>query len=389
MRRLSKVEESLYWLRQGNMETIKKLTKARAGLVLSAPFFASISLHLKLKEDQECETAYTDSVVLGYNPEFIDKLSNAELKAVICHEVLHIAMLHPFRRRSRDPFLWNVAADFAINAIVRNAGFTLPEGALINEKYKGMEAEVIYSQLPKQLQLPSNSAMIGDVKDYEQDKGDANSNTPSQQEQNWKITLTGAAQIAKAQGKLPSGLDRMIQEILQPKLPWREILSRFITENAKNDYTWTQPNKRYLYSGLYLPGLNVPTLGTIAVIIDTSGSISQKELDIFASELLSILTIYPGTEIKVIYVDTKVAATETVDIYDFQLHAKGGGGTDFKPGFEYIEKEALMPSCVIYFTDGWCSSFPEAPDYPTLWVLKDKANFKPPFGEVVNLEQRN
>jgi len=368
--------------------TIKKITKARAGLVLSSPFFASLALQLKLKKDNNCQTAYTDSVVLGYNPEFIDKLSNAELKAVICHEVLHIAMLHPFRRRSRDPFLWNVAADFAINAIVRDAGFTLPEGALINEKYKGMEAEVIYSQLPKQLQLPSNSVMIGDVKDYEQDKGDANSNTPSQQEQNWKITLTSVAQIAKSQGKLPAGLDRMIQEILQPKLPWREILSRFITENAKNDYTWTVPNKRYLYSGLYLPGLNVPALGTIAVIIDTSGSISQKELDIFASELLSILTIYPGTEIKVIYVDTKVASTETVNIYDFQLHAKGGGGTDFKPGFEYIEEEAIMPSCVIYFTDGWCDSFPSAPEYPTLWVLTDKVNFKPPFGEVINMEQR-
>ena len=370
------------------METIKKLTKARAGLVLSAPFFASLALQLKLKEDNNCQTAYTDSVVLGYNPEFIDKLSNVELKAVICHEVLHIAMLHPFRRNSRDPFMWNVACDYAINQIVKEAGFNLPEGALIDDKYKGLEAEVIYSQLPKQLQLPSNSVMIGDVKDYKQDKGDANSNTPSQQEQNWKITLTSAATISKAQGKLPAGLDRMIQEILQPKLPWREILSRFITENAKNDYTWTQPNKRYLYSGLYLPGLNVPTLGTIAVIIDTSGSISQKELDIFASELLSILTIYPGTEIKVIYVDTKVSATEMIDIYDFQLHAKGGGGTDFKPGFEYIEKEALMPSCVIYFTDGWCSSFPKDPDYPTLWVSTDRTNFKPSFGEVIFMEQR-
>jgi len=368
------------------METIKKLTKARAGLVLSAPFFASISLHLKLKEDLECKTAYTDSVVLGYNPDFIDKLSNAELKAVICHEVLHIAMLHPFRRNGRDQLRWNIACDYAINPIVKDAGFSLPTGALLDDRFKCLEAEVIYNMLPKQ--LPASINLIGEVRDYKQNKQDKNSSTAKQQEKNWKITLTGAAQIAKSQGKLPAGLDRMIQEILQPKLPWREILSRFITENAKNDYTWTVPNKRYLYSGLYLPGLNVPALGTIAVIIDTSGSISQKELDIFASELLSILTIYPGTEIKVIYVDTKVASTETVNIYDFQLHAKGGGGTDFKPGFEYIEEEAIMPSCVIYFTDGWCDSFPSAPEYPTLWVLTDKVNFKPPFGEVINMEQR-
>ncbi|MDA3813535.1 MAG: VWA-like domain-containing protein [Candidatus Cloacimonetes bacterium] len=370
------------------METIKKITKARAGLVLSSPFFASVALHLKLKEDSSnCETAYTDSVVLGYNPEFVNNLTNAELKAVICHEVLHIAMLHPFRRNNRDHLRWNIACDYAINPIVKDAGFSLPAGALLEDRYKGKEAEVIYNMLPKQLPSPIN--MIGEVKDYKQDKQDKNSNTAKQQEKNWKITLTGAAAIAKAQGKLPAGLDRMIQEILQPKLPWREILSRFITENAKNDYTWTQPNKRYLYSGLYLPALNVPTLGTIAIIIDTSGSISQKELDTFASELQAILSIYPGTEIKVIYVDTKVANTETIDIYDFKLHAKGGGGTDFKPGFDYIEQEAILPSCVIYFTDGYCDSFPESPDYPTLWVLTDKANFKPPFGEMIYMEQRD
>ncbi len=369
------------------METTKrKLTKARAGLVLSSPFFASVALQLKLIEDQECATAYTDSVVLGYNPEFVDKLSNAELKGVICHEVLHIAMLHPFRRDNRDAMRWNVACDYAINLIVRDSGFILPEGALLDDRYKGMEAEIIYNRLPKQLATEKN--MIGEVRDYKKDKSDKNSNTKKQQEQNWKITLSGAASIAKAQGKLPAGLDRMIQEILQPKLPWREILSRFITENAKNDFTWTQPNKRYLYSGLYLPSLNTPTLGTIVVIVDTSGSVSQKELDTFASELHSILNIYPETEIKVIYVDTKVAATETIDIYDFKLHAKGGGGTDYKPGFEYIEQDTDMPSCVIYFTDGWCDSFPERPDHPTLWVSTDKAHFKPPFGEVIYMEQR-
>ncbi|MDO9577838.1 MAG: VWA-like domain-containing protein [Candidatus Cloacimonadales bacterium] len=369
-------------------DTEKKLTKARAGLVLSSPFFASIALHMKLKEDQYHPTAYTDSVVLGYNPEFIDKLTNAEIKGVICHEVLHIAMLHPFRRNSRDQFRWNVACDYAINPIVKEAGFSLPEGALLDDKYKGMEAETIYNQLPKQLELPANTVMIGDVKDYTPDKNDPNSPTPQQQEQQWKITLTGAAAVAKAQGKLPAGLDRMIQEVLKPKLPWREILSRFITENARNDYTWTQPNKRYLYSGLYLPALNVPTLGTIAVIIDTSGSIAQKELDTFASELQSIMSIYPGTEINVIYVDTKVAYTETIDIYDFQLHAKGGGGTDFQPGFEYIDKEQIMPACAIYFTDGWCSSFPEVPDFPTLWVVTDRDKFTPPFGEVIHIERR-
>jgi len=378
------------------METNKKLTKARAGLVLSSPFFASIALHLKLLEDKGCPTAYTDSVVLGYNPDYIDKLSLSEVKALICHEVLHIAMLHPFRRNNRHKFKWNAACDYAINPIVKNAGFSLPKGALLDDSYKDMEAEIIYSQLPDPLKLPAASVMLGEVRDYKQDKGQNKSksktrsgnyaNTRAQQEKNWKIAIARATAIAKAQGRLPANLDRKIEEILQPKLPWKEILARFITENARNDYTWKQPNKRYLYAGLYLPGLNVPTLGTIAVIIDTSGSISQNELNIFASELHAILSIYPGTEIKVIYVDTQVANVETIDINDFQLHARGGGGTDFKPGFAYLEKENILPSCVIYFTDGYCNSFPEPPDYPTLWILTDKANFQPSFGEVIRME---
>ena len=366
------------------MDTIKKLTKARAGLVLSAPFFASIALQLKLKEDTECETAYTDSVVLGYNPDFIDKLTNAELKAVICHEVLHIAMLHPFRRNNRDQMRWNIACDYAVNPIVKDSGFSLPEGALSDPKFKDMEAEVIYSMLPDPIKISISIALMGEVRDYKQDKSDSkgtHGNTLPQQLKSCKITIARAAAVAKAQGKLPAGLERMIQETLQPKLPWGEILARFITENARNDYTWKTPNKRYLYSGLYLPGLNVPALGTIAVIIDTSGSVSQKELDTFASELHAILSIYPGTDIKVIYVDTKVANVETIDIYDFQLHAKGGGGTDFRPGFTFIEKEDILPSCVIYFTDGYCDSFPDSPDYPVLWILTGKAGFIPPFGE--------
>ncbi len=374
------------------MDVKPKLTKARAGLVLSAPFFASIALQLKLKKDQSCATAYTDSVVLGYNPQFIDKLSNAELKGLICHEVLHIAMLHPFRKNSREHIRWNAACDYAVNPIVKDSGFSLPEGALSDAKFKDLEAEVIYNQLPKSITIPIAVALMGEVRDYKQDKSDSkgsHGNTLPQQMKNCKITIARAAAVAKAQGKLPAGLERMIQEALQPKLPWREILARFITENTRNDYTWKQPNKRYLYSGLYLPGLNVPTLGTIAVIVDTSGSVSQKELDIFAAELQAILSIYPGTEIKIIYVDSKVANVETIDIYDFQLHAKGGGGTDFRPGFEYVEKEGLMPSCVLYFTDGYCDSFPETPDYPTLWILTNKANFKPPFGEVIYMEQRD
>jgi len=368
------------------MKAKDRIIKARACLVLTSPFFASIALHMKLKEDKDHPTAYTDSVVLGYNPKFIQKLTDAELTAVICHEVLHIAMLHPFRRDDRIFKRWNIACDYAINPIVNRSGYYLPNGVLINAKFNNMEAETIYSLLPENHTISKNQIMMGDVKDYQQ-KSDQKEyiNTKTQQKQNWKIKISNASSIAKAQGKLPAELDRTIKEILLPKLCWQEILARFITENARDDYSWKQPNGRYLYAGLYLPTLRSSELNTIAVIIDTSGSVRQNELDQFAAELQAILSLYPNTEILVIYVDTKVANVETVAINNLELHARGGGGTDFRPGFEYLHKENIEPACIFYFTDGYCNRFPEKPDSPTLWILTTGKKFQPPFGEVIRM----
>lgn len=368
------------------MKALQLLTKARAGLVLSSPFFASIALHLKLKEDLECETAYTDTVVLGYNPEFIERLTLSEVKAIICHEVLHVAMLHAFRKQGRIHKQWNMACDYAINPLILSGQYQLPAGALLDLRYQNLEAEIIYAMLSEEDEPQKDDLMIGDVREYQvQEDKEGYSIPVAQQQQNWKVKIAQAITAAKAAGKIPSGLELVVSEILQPKLCWEEILSRFVTENSRDDYSWKQPNRRYLYAGMYLPGINTPSLGTIAVIIDTSGSINQSELDRFSSELKSILSSYPSTKIEVIYVDSDVVHTETLDIYDFDLHAQGGGGTDFRPGFEYIEAVGIDPSCVLYFTDGYCNSFPPPPDYPTLWIITDYARFNPPFGEVVNI----
>ena len=366
----------------------EKLTIARAGLVLSSPFYASIALQLELVEDKSHPTAYTDSIVLGYNPDYIKTLKNVNLKALICHEVLHIAMLHPFREGPRKHEKWNRACDYAINPIVREAGYTVSSDWLFNDKYKDLEAEVIYNMLPDE---PSKYSFMGEVKKYKQNKEDkANPSyaMPSrQQRKSCKRKIARAASIAKMQGNLPAYLRRLVDDILEAKISWKEILAQFVTENSRNDYSWTQPNKRYLYSGMYLPRLNTPTLGTIVVIIDTSGSICQAELNAFAGELTAVLSAYPGTIIKVIYVDAAVANVDEMDVYDFNLNAKGGGGTDFIPGFEYIEKESLCPSFIIYFTDGYCDSFPEEPDFPVLWALTGKAGFNPPFGNVIYIDK--
>ncbi len=389
------------------MNALQKITKARAGLVLSSPFFASIALRLRLKEDTEQDGVYTDSVVLGYNPARIDSLTVEEVRTIIVHEVLHIALLHPFRRQQRNYRNWQVACDYAINPMVEKAGHRLPEGAIYNSRFEGLDAETIYAMLDQKSQPSSgkdnesdnHGKEIGDVRDYvpndSQDK-DNKADTPEQgydesviqRMQETKIQVSQAAKVAQSQGNMPGFLDRKIKDILNPKLPWQEILARFVTEHSKNDYNWMKPNKRYMYSDIYLPDTDDPKLGFIAVIVDTSGSIRQKQLDVFAAELMSILMSYPSTEIEVIYVDTKVAGTQTINPNELELKAKGGGGTDFRPGYKYIDDNNINPVCVLYFTDGYCFRFPEEePDYPTLWIITSTREFNPPFGEVVSLNQ--
>lgn len=369
------------------MNAKEKISRARSSLVLSSPFFASIALNLKLKEDSQCPTAYTDTVVLGYNPDYIDKLIPAEVKGVICHLVLHIAMQHCFRRKWREQELWDRACDYAINPLLRGADYILPPSALIDQRFAGLEAEAIYELLQDEEKPEDQQSGIGNVRDYQPQSDDPDySNSTAQQLQEQKILVNSALEVARAQGNLPESLKRKIREALEPSLPWQEILSRYLSENSREDYNWKQPNRRYLHAGLYLPENRNPSLGTIAVLIDTSGSIRQRDLDTFAAELRAILSAYPATEIEVIYVDSEVAHTESLDAYSLVLHAKGGGGTDFRPGFANIETEALQPSCALYFTDGLCNSFPdEEPDYPVLWVISSKYPFSPSFGEVLHI----
>lgn len=383
------------------MDAKTLLSKARTALILSSPFFATVALHLELKEDQSCQGAYTDSKVLGYNPLYIRSLQMTELKTLICHLVMHIVLLHPFRRQERDPEIWNLACDYAVNPLLKRGGFYLPNDALIDARFDNLDAEKIYELLlgeqnandqagtrsPSVSGTESGSggnSLMGEVKDYVPDPLTQDVPAP-QQEQDCKILCSQAANAARQQGNLPAYLNRIVTKTLNPQLPWQEILARFITESACNDYNWRTPNKRYLSSGFYLPALRNPSLGTIAVLIDTSMSIRQKELDSFVSELKAILSAYPETQVEVLYVDSEVAGSQSVNVYNLDLEVKGGGGTDYVPGFVYIEQEGLNPVCAIYFTDGYCRSFPEEPDYPVLWVISSRLTFQPPFGEVITI----
>lgn len=370
-----------------NFDAKRKVKQAITNLILDQPFFGALAMRLRVREaNGETKTAATDGTTLVYNPEFIDTLTTSQTTGLFVHEILHAANGHCWRRQGRDPETWNKACDYAINPIVLDAGFYLPPDPCMDEAFRGKSAEAIYDRI-KQTPPPEDGngqnpgdqpgTGWGDVMDNIEP--DANA-----QEAEWKVAVITAAAIAKQQGKLPAGLERLLDEIKHPAVDWRSALRRFVQETAKADYTWRRPNPRYMASGMYLPSMRSEQMPGMVVAVDTSGSIGQQELDQFASEIQSIVDECKPESLTVIYCDAAVKATQVFWPEDLvKLNALGGGGTDFAPVFKKIEEDNIETACLVYLTDMYGSFPKDAPPYPVLWVstshIKDA-----PFGEVLS-----
>lgn len=370
-----------------------KMSKSRAGLILDQPFFGSLALRLSLVEDSTNNpTAMVNGKEIRYNPEFINGLSLEETKGLICHEIMHCANQHHTRRDNREMKRWNVACDYAINPLILGCGMALPKGGLVDSGFADMSAEQIFSKLPDSNpggggeDEGNDPGKCGGVEDLKDGKGNGSESEKSQAEQDWKVAVAQAAQQAKAMGLLPGILERLVSDMIEPVLNWKDLLRRFVDTSAKNDYQWFPPNRRYVHSGLLLPSLRSQELKNITLAMDTSGSITDDDLKAFEAEVRAIVEDYRANA-TVIYCDSMVRKVEQFNEGDpVELHPVGGGGTDFRPPFQHIEESGDSPVCMVYQTDGECNRFPAEPPYPVLWVLTRKnRGFCPPFGEVVTL----
>jgi predicted metal-dependent peptidase len=415
----------------------QKLIKARVRLILGQAFFGTLSLRLKLVPGS-LPTMATDGSRIVYNPAFVDQLKPAELEGTLAHEVLHCALGHQSRRGERDPELWNQAADFAINPILLGNGFTLPAGALIDPALNNLSAEEIYARLlqrrspggeapkqdpgqtsagggmdnglqeaqgtgmpdpkasPRQSQvgektggLPNpesiRSGGFGEVWDATDEQGHpASLAEKRRQEHEWSIAAEQALRSAKACGHEPAGIERPLSESRQSRQDWRAILRDFVAATTPSDYRWSPPNRRYIASGLYLPSVERRGLGEIVIAVDTSGSIGKLELEQFAGEILASSEEARPEAIHVVYCDAAVQSAQQFGPSEpVRLEPKGGGGTDFRPTFEWVAENDIAPVCLIYLTDLCCDSYPEAPEYPVLWVTDSHRTA--PFGETVQI----
>jgi len=414
----------------------KKLAAARTRLILDKPFLGALVMRLPMvaADPAWCQNAATDARKFYYNRNYIKELSLQQVQFVLAHEALHCALSHFARRQHRDKHRWDVACDFAINPLLINDGLIPVPEALHLPQYEGMTAEEIYplvdentDQEPMDQHLYDNERSDDgqsspqnkseDEGDSDKDKG-GDGDQPKDQPQNdrggggsqpdtqpngasrppplteneretlavqWQQRMAGAAQQAMQAGKLGGAMARMVDHLLQPQLPWRMLLARYMTAVARDDYSFMRPSNRREGDAI-LPSLR-STQAELTVTLDTSGSISDKEIQEFISEINAIKG-QVRARLSVLACDAvinekcpwKFEPWEEVRLPDSM---SGGGGTDFRPPFEFVEKQDQQPDLMVYFTDAE-GEFPRnPPPYPVIWLVKGKNPV--PWGQRIQL----
>jgi predicted metal-dependent peptidase len=388
-------------------EVREKLITARVGLLLRASFFGNLATRLKLvNADEWCGTAATDGRHFYYNSRFIQMLRPKEIEFLFGHEVLHCVYDHFGRRGNRDPQLFNIANDFAVNAdlIKHRVGekiTTVP--CLHDPKYDGLSSEEIYDQLYEKADKISLSDLMDKLIDEHLDgEGDADGDGDGDQEgkgrpklsdadrqairDEIKEAMLAAAATADGAGNIPAGVKRLIQDLTEPKMNWRELLRMQLESTIKSDYTWMRASRKGWHMDAVMPGMKLDPMIDIAVALDASGSISETMLKDFLGEVQGIMDSFPAYRIHVVTFDTdaynpaQYNSENLDDICDYEV--KGGGGTDFDCVFNYLKENEIEPKRLVMFTDGYpFGSWGDENYTDTVFILHGTTTIVPPWGQ--------
>jgi len=400
-------------------EVLDKIVVARVGLLLRHPFFGNMATRLKIQScDDWCPTAATDGRHLYYNTQFFNALSEKQIEFVIAHEILHCAFDHLTRREDRQPTLHNIACDYLVNNILVREGIgeKVTQIPIIQDfKYEGWSSEQVYDDLYEnceKINLADLGELLDEHIDWEDDGSDSKQGAKGKGEgkgkdkapkytkeelrkikEEIKEGMMQAAQAAGA-GNVPGEIDRMIKDLTEPKMNWREIIQQQIQSTIKNDYTFSRPSRKGWHVGAVLPGMNFEETIDIAIGFDMSGSIGNDQAKIFLSEVKGIMDQYKDFKIKCWCFDTKVYNEQDFsqdggeELTDYKL--MGGGGTEFMCNWEYMKENDIQPKKFIMFTDGYPWGQWGEEDYcDTVFVIHgyhDK-NFEAPFGVTTHYEE--
>jgi predicted metal-dependent peptidase len=391
-----------------------KLAAARTRLILDKPFLGALVLRLPMVEADPrwCRTTATDARTFYYNRQYIEALSLAQTQFVLAHEALHCGLLHFVRREHRVKHRWDVACDHAVNPLLVADGLRPPPGTLLVDGFEGMTAEEIYPFIKDDTEEETLDQHLydgegggdgggqgerqpegGTGRGLEPERQAAGAPqpeplTPTEREAlsvQWQQRLAGAAQQAMQAGKLGGAMARMVDHLLQPQLPWRMLLARYLSAVGRDDYNFTRPSSRREGPAI-LPSLRSGQVDVV-VVLDTSGSIGREEMEEFLTEV-NALKGQVRARVTLHACDAVLAPDgpwtyEAWEPLELPGALKGGGGTSFVPAFQWIDGWDIPPELVVYFTDAQ-GEFPrQQPRYPVLWLVKGRA--KVPWGQRIQL----
>lgn len=386
-------------------EAHRAIIKARAQLLLREPFFGTLAMMLKLVEvpdDQSghmlCPTMAVDGKSMFFCPGFVLKLSETQLMGVVAHEVMHCAYGHITRRGWRDPILWNVAGDFRINYDLLECGFELPDDKLHDSKYDGTwGTEDIFEDIKKMTKAKQKKlgqqGQFGTVIDAptNEAKGANAQQITDALAKAWDMNVRMAAAVAKKHaGKMPGSIARLIEELDDPKIPWRTLLNNFIDQSMVKESSWRVPNRRFVAQNIYLPGKVSDAINHLVMAIDVSGSISNDLMKAMVGEGAGALDMRVTDRLTIIYADDGVRHVDQYEAGEaVTCQTPGGGGTDFADTFKWISVNAADATCIVYLTDMETCSWGEDPGKPVLWAAYNRearlAQIEPPFGSVIHV----
>ncbi len=396
---------------------IDKLTTARVGLLLKAPFFGNMATRMQLIDASDwCPTAATNGRNFYYNVDFVKKLSVKKLEFLFGHEICHCVFDHFGRVGSRDRQLSNIAQDFAVNQILvdERIGDKITEVKICYDpKYRGMAWEEIYDDLyEKAEKIPMDQLMkqLGDLLDEHIKEGDGQGQgegegqdkdskgrpgMSKEEAQRIKDEIKEAmiqSAAAAGAGKTPAGIMRMIKDMTEPKISWRDLVRQEIQSIIRNDYSFTRPNRKSMHSGAILPGLKEATTIDIGIAVDMSGSIGTEDASVFLGEVKGIMDQYEDFKVNIWCFDTDIYNHQEVthdnadDLLNYE--PQGGGGTDFDINFEFMKEQGIQPKKFIMFTDGYpCGSWGDEDYCDTIFIVKGNTDAEAPFGQTVIYEK--
>ena len=394
---------------------VEKLTTARIGLLLKAPFFGNMATRMRLiQSDDWCPTAATNGRDFMYNKKFVEKLSVKKLEFLFAHEICHAVFDHFGRLGSRIPQLANIAQDYAVNQILvdERIGEKITEVKICYDaKYRGLAWEEIYDELfEKAEKIPMEQllAQLGDLLDehIKEEEGAGSGGGDKTKDGKGKPSLTKeeAEQIrdeiknamiqsaaAAGAGKVLAGIQRLIKNWTEPKMDWRQLVQQEIQSIVRNDYSFQRVNRKSMHSGAILPGMKEATTIDVAISIDMSGSIGDEDATAFLSEIKGIMDQYEDFRINLWCFDTdiynwkQITHDEAHELEEYE--PQGGGGTDFEVNWTFMEENGIQPKKFIMFTDGYpCGGWGNEDYCDTIFIVKGNTSANAPFGQTVIYE---